>query len=157
MSEAPVRARSVYSYAKLYPCSMLLRENSTLFKSSDSFWRLFSTVSDRVGAVFLLREASLVLPLLLCPAPSPSFGCFEGLDEYSWEPWLAPWPCCMSWQSTPCATWASTELEIWYRDLAVTIQHTGLPVQLQRDRTSQKCQAVVLGPLQKEKPGSPRS
>lgn len=39
----------------------------------------------------------------------------------------------------------STELKIWYRDLAVTIQCTGFPAQHPKGRVSQKCQAAILG------------
>lgn len=57
----------------------------------------------------------------------------------------------------------STELEIWYRDLAVTSQSTGLPCKARRGagpcstlhRAAQKSQAVVHGKLKKERPECP--
>lgn len=59
--------------------------------------------------------------------------------------------------------WVSIELEIWYRDLAVTTQCTGLSAPGQEsgpcsmlDRASRKCQAVVLEHLQNLKPDSRR-
>jgi hypothetical protein len=73
-----------------------------------------------------------------CPGPSHSFRCFHNQKAWwmCWEPCWGPWPCCMLWQSIPCAMPASTELEIWYRDLAVTIQCTGLPAQRQKGQGS---------------------
>lgn len=62
-------------------------------------------MSDPVVARFLLREAGPVFPShTALPTAVPSgISTIEGPDECAWEQQLDPWPCCVLWQSAPCA------------------------------------------------------
>lgn len=98
----------LHSFTKESTMSLVRKSHSQVFRSS---LETFIAMTGPVVAGFLLREVGPVFPShTALPTAVPS-GIFtiEGPDECAWEQQLDPWPCCVLWQSAPCAMRVSAE------------------------------------------------
>lgn len=102
--KAPVWLLSTCRFAQLHQSTMSLvrKSHSQVFRSS---LETFIAMTGPVVAGFLLREVGPVFPShTALPTAVPSgISTTEGPDECAWEQQLDPWPCCVLWQSAPCA------------------------------------------------------